>query len=111
MAAIIRFILLGVIVLFLCSFMNKLSSINDKANELYQEGKYQEALELYRDVQVDNPSNSSLRYNVGNVLYQKNNYYESIGEYKKALNNDELDSSEEAIFSSQILYNLGNRPQ
>jgi tetratricopeptide (TPR) repeat protein len=63
-----------------------------KANELYQNGKYELALEQYRQVLVFGQESADLYYNMGNAAYRSNNIGYAILYYEKAL---KLDPSHE----------------
>ena len=79
----------------------KVSTENNKANELFRSQHYQEALQEYLDLYAKNPDNGTLAYNLANT-------YEALGEtekarefYQKAMKSQ----AEEA--QNRSLYNLG----
>lgn len=51
-----------------------------KANNYYNEGKYQEAINLYETIKN---KDSSVLFNLGNSYYKLTNYMEAIGYWKK----------------------------
>ncbi|MCZ6819321.1 MAG: tetratricopeptide repeat protein, partial [Calditrichaeota bacterium] len=73
-----------------------------EGNKLYQEGKYDEANNRYRDALVASPESPIINFNIGNVLYKKRNYEESVNAYEKVL------SAEDVKLQAQSYYNLGN---
>jgi len=73
-----------------------------EGNKLYQEGKYDEANNRYRDALVASPESPIINFNIGNVLYKKRNYEESLNAYEKVL------SAEDVKLQAQSYYNLGN---
>jgi tetratricopeptide (TPR) repeat protein len=77
-------------------------SKNKKANDLYKQGNYKEALKLYEDAQLLSPSDSKLKMNQGSAHYK-------LGDYAKA---DELYSGALSTDDKKVLadahYNLGN---
>lgn len=77
------------------------SKIN-KANKLYDKEKYKEALNQYRDAQIDEPESPELHFNLGNVLYKKENYEEAKKEFEKAT------YSKDIKLQSKAYYNIGN---
>lgn len=57
----------------------------EKGNELYQKGKYNEAVAAYESVLKDNKHSSELYFNLGNAYYKLNKVAPSIYNYEKAL--------------------------
>jgi len=84
-------------------FADEVGSKNRKANKLYSKGQYEEALKLYDDALLLDPSNGKLRMNKGSTLYR-------LGEL------DEAEKSYQDAMSSRLgkktladaHYNLGN---
>jgi Ca-activated chloride channel family protein len=66
------------------------------ANELYEKGKYKEALSAYTEAGADNPQHPILNYNIGNVLYKTGRFENAVEKYNIA-----------SGFNSSI-YNIGN---
>lgn len=82
-----------------------LGSTEEKAtregNELYREGKLDDALASYTKAQVDHPDAAELHYNIGNVHYRKEDTDKAIEEYRTVLQaGDEL--------KRRAYYNIGN---
>lgn len=73
-----------------------------RGNQLFEEEKYDEANNKYRDAMLENPESPVIHFNIGDVQYKKNNYEEAIKAYEKAL------SSEDIKLQSQSYYNMGN---
>jgi tetratricopeptide (TPR) repeat protein len=73
-----------------------------EGNTLFYEEKYDEANNMYQDALLDNPTSPSIQYNIGNVLYKKNNYEKALEAYQKSLDIDD------AISQSKAYYNIGN---
>ncbi|MDG2193633.1 MAG: tetratricopeptide repeat protein [Polaribacter sp.] len=57
----------------------------DKANAAYKETKYQEAIDLYIQIEEQNLVSSTLYYNLGNCYYKLNKVANTIYYYEKAL--------------------------
>ncbi|WP_418264360.1 tetratricopeptide repeat protein [Flavobacterium faecale] len=57
----------------------------DKGNDLYQKGKYQEAIAAYESVLQDNQHSAELYFNLGNCYYKLNKVAPAIYNYEKAL--------------------------
>lgn len=73
-----------------------------EGNKLYQEQKYDEANNKYRDALVDNPDNPIIHFNIGNAQYKKKKYEEALKDYEKSLSIDEV------LTQSKSYYNIGN---
>ncbi len=55
------------------------------ANALYKDGKYQEAITIYEQLEKSNLVSTELYYNLGNCYYKLNNVAPTIYNYEKAL--------------------------
>jgi Ca-activated chloride channel family protein len=73
-----------------------------EGNNLYNEEKFDEALNKYRDAQVHDPESSLLKFNIGDAQYKMNKYEEAIKEYEASLNSDDV------LKQAQSYYNIGN---
>ena len=63
----------------------------EKANNLYNQGKYAEAIDLYRTILDSGSHSAELYFNLGNAHYKLNNIAPSIYYYEKALQLDPND--------------------
>jgi tetratricopeptide (TPR) repeat protein len=70
-------------------------------NLLYNEGKYEEALEKYRDAFQDSPDSDIVNFNLGDAFYKTQSYKEAIGHFEKAL------VSEDESLEQASSYNIG----
>jgi len=61
------------------------SSDFDKANALYKDGKYNDAISVYNSILKTNKHSSDLYFNLGNAHYKLNHIAQSIYNYEKAL--------------------------
>ena len=81
---------------------DELYSKNNKANKLYKQGKYEDALRMYNDLQVRAPQEPGVKINAGSALYK-------LGAYDKAA---EAYSNAGAIKNkhtqADVYYNLAN---
>ncbi|MBD3322850.1 MAG: tetratricopeptide repeat protein, partial [Chitinivibrionales bacterium] len=75
---------------------------NRKANRLYKEGKYEEALELYNDALLEAPRDPALKMNRGSAQYKLENYSAAEEDYTSAL------SKKDEKARADLHYNLGN---
>jgi tetratricopeptide (TPR) repeat protein len=57
----------------------------EKGNELYKNGKYDQAVEAYENVLKENKQSAELYFNLGNSYYKLNKVAPSIYNYEKAL--------------------------
>lgn len=85
---------LNIVTLFLFSLLVSngfATSIKDpnidynKANELYAETKYNEAIEIYEQLIKDNMLSTDIFFNLGNAYYKVNDIPSAILNYEKAL--------------------------
>ncbi|AZJ34724.1 CDC27 family protein [Tenacibaculum singaporense] len=60
------------------------------ANSLYKEGKYEEAIKLYEQIEDENLASSEVYYNLANCYYKLNKIAPTIYNYEKALQLDPL---------------------
>lgn len=75
---------------------------NKKANKLFDEGKYEDALKLYDDALLLSPGDNALKMNKGSALYRLNDYQKAQEAYKEALTDENKQKRADAY------YNLGN---
>ncbi len=92
--------------LLLCCFSvcsaDEIYSKNHKANELYKQGKYDEALKLYEDALLLSPSDEKLKMNHGSALYRLGDYDKAEESYNGAL------AVKDTKIRSDAHYNMGN---
>jgi tetratricopeptide (TPR) repeat protein len=62
----------------------------ENANLLYKEGKFDEAIKIYKQIEEKDSISSTLYYNLGNSYYKLNNVANTIYNYEKALLLDPL---------------------
>ncbi|MFD1315378.1 tetratricopeptide repeat protein [Namhaeicola litoreus] len=77
------FVLIGLMLSYASA--QSVDSLFVKANKLYQQEKYTEALGLYKQIEEQGIVSSELFYNLGNVYYKSNQVAPSIYYYEKAL--------------------------
>ena len=68
-----------------------------KANNLYQNGKYSEAIKLYTSIEKQGLKSDDLFFNLGNCYYKLNKVAPSIYYYEKALKTNPI--HEDASFN------------
>jgi Ca-activated chloride channel family protein len=73
-----------------------------EGNKMFEEERYDEAMNKYRDAQVHDPESPIIKYNMGAANYKKNKYEESLKELESSLTTDD------ALAQSQAYYNMGN---
>ena len=80
------------------------------ANRLYQEGKYDEAMNRYTDVLVELPKSPVVQYNIGASAYKKGDYERAEEAYTKSLLADYPALEEKGHFSvGNCKYKQGER--
>ncbi len=74
------------------------------ANNLYKNGKYEEAIELYKKIENNGLISSELYYNLGNCYYKLNKVAPTIYNYEKALQIDPTndDAKNNLIFAKRL---------
>jgi len=68
------------------------NDVFEKANLNYKEGKYQEAIDLFKTIEARDSVSSTLFYNIANSYYKLNNVANTIYYYEKALKLDPLNT-------------------
>ncbi len=75
----------------------------ERGNRHYREGRYEEAVEAYRNALADGDDSPALRYNLGTALLRLGRYDEAERHLRAALSSVDPDTRE------RTHYNLGNR--
>ena len=65
-------------------------SLFENANVLYKEGKFNEAVKIYKEIEAKDSVSATLYFNLGNSYYKLNNVANTIYNYEKALLIDPL---------------------
>ncbi len=79
-----------------------IASRSAEAMELYRQGKFEEALRIYRDALVQRPGSQRLRLNVGDALYELGDYAAAAEEF------EQVAGAQDEGLAAQGYYNLGN---
>lgn len=96
--------LVGILCFLIFSgFLPTTSSTNNRGNLLYKDKKYQSAIDTYRKIQVKNPDNPLIRYNLAAALYQTEQYKEASQHLEEALK-----TAKDPVLKEHTLYNYGN---
>jgi Ca-activated chloride channel family protein len=74
----------------------------DTAERDYKSGRYEEAMQNYRNAAENQPARSDLQYNRGDAAYKAGEYSEAEEAFRKALETPDLGLQEKTY------YNLGN---
>jgi Ca-activated chloride channel homolog len=98
-----RVLVLACVWILATGFIKTPTGLNKKGNRLYEEKKYESALEAYRDAQIRNPDQSEIRYNLGTSLYQLDQFQEAEVELEQALS-----GAKTKELQAQAWYNYGN---
>ncbi len=73
-----------------------------QAKQQYEEGHYDQALQLYRQAQIEAPEARALNFNVGSTLFKTGDYAGAAAEF------DAATTAEDARLKARSYYNLGN---
>lgn len=101
----VAIILQAIIILFgLClySFAEDSANLVAKANSLYKQSKYDEAIKLYNEAQIKSPDSAEISYNMGVAQYKKRDFASALNSFEKAT------ASKDKILESKANYNIGN---
>lgn len=83
-------------------FGGKAHRESERGNRAYESGNHDEALARYTEGQTAAPDAPELHYDIGNVLYRKEDYAAAVEAYRRALAGNRTDLLPDAA------YNLGN---
>ena len=87
--------------LFLVGFGDTAYFDNKKGNRLYEEQKYNEAVEAYSRAKNGNKSEKGIDYNLGNSLFRTGDYGKAIESFSAAT------ETEKAALKENAMFNLG----
>lgn len=73
-----------------------------RGNQLYQNGKYEEAVIQYSEAMRKNPNNAITHYNLGNVLYKQKNYADAEKAFGRA-----IELTADTSIRQRAFYNTG----
>ena len=94
--------ILCVFIIYSLAFSDNLYSRNQKANKLYKNKKYEEALKEYDNLCIEYPSEPKLKINKGSALYKLEDYQKAEESYNSA-----KEIKDKNILSN-LYYNLAN---
>jgi len=82
----------------------QVDSLFTKANKLYQNEKYNEALEVYKEIEKHNIKTDDLLYNIANTYYKMNKVAPAIYYYEKVLlqNPGHIDANFNLAFAKRM---------
>jgi tetratricopeptide (TPR) repeat protein len=79
-----------------------LHEATERGNERYAAGELDEALKCYTDAQLEAPECPELHYNIGVILYRREEYEKAKEEFEQSLRSDRPE------VQARAYYNLGN---
>jgi tetratricopeptide (TPR) repeat protein len=80
-----------------------------EGNRLYQLQKYDEAMQKYHQATEQSPESGIANFNLGDALFKKGKYKESVDAFIRALNTDDLKLEADAAYNiANAKYKLGN---
>ncbi len=74
----------------------------ERAVKLFEEGEFEDAIELYREEAIEHPDDPGVLYNLGTMLYRHGEYGESLPPYELSKKNAAGELEQRAA------YNMGN---
>ncbi len=74
-----------------------------KGKELFEQGKFDEALNTFLDAQIEFPEDPDLKYNIASAHYKMKNYEEAVKGYL-----DVATTAQDVKLEERSLYNIGN---
>lgn len=85
-----------------CCFAEDGASLVGKANRLYKQAKYDEAIKLYNEAQIKSPGSAEISYDLGVSQYKKEDYASAIGSFEKAT------ISKDRLLEAKANFNIAN---
>ncbi|MGA1875869.1 MAG: tetratricopeptide repeat protein [bacterium] len=85
---------------FCLGWKNPFTNKVKMGNDLFLQGKLDDALKEYLDAQLDNPESEILHFNIGNILFRQEKYKEAEEEYQKALQAKDISTQAKAYYNS-----------
>ena len=80
-----KFLIYIIVILFDSFLYGQSNEAFEEANACYNDGDYQEAIDIYTSILEEGQHSAELYYNIGNAHYKLNNVAPSIYYYEKAL--------------------------
>lgn len=90
---------------------DRTAELNEEGNERYSEEQFEDALESYREAQVERPDLPELNYNAANALFRNADLERAIEEAQRALNTSDTEVLARAYYSLGNMYASLNRWQ
>lgn len=88
------YFILALMIVSLLSGCNRdqksIAQLIEEGNQLYNQGKYQEAINIYQSGLTVNSGNQQLNYNLANALYRLGKYKESLSYYNQVTKDKEV---------------------
>ena len=101
----ISIILQSILVIFVSysyCFAESSCGLVNRANSLYKQKEYDEAIKLYNEAQIKSPDSAEINYNIGIAQYKKEDYISAVSFLEKAT------ASKDKILESRANFNIGN---
>ncbi len=99
-------IILLVITGWLALYADETYSKNKKANRLFDQGKYEEALALYEEALLASPEEKKLAVNKGSAQFRLNDFSGAEESYSSALTLEDKKARADALYNIGNVYNV-----
>jgi Ca-activated chloride channel homolog len=99
--------LFAVILPLICSTLAYAASVaseNKKGNQLFADGKYEEAEKAYLNAEVKSPGRSEVLYNLGNTLIKQQKYNQALQSLRKSTEKGDKGLQEYSWYNSGNAY-------
>jgi Ca-activated chloride channel family protein len=92
------------------SFASSITKGIKDGNRLYDQKKYEEAIEKYNEAKEESPDSDVLNFNLGAAQYKNGNYPDAVDSFTKALNTDSKEIEAKAVYNiANSKYKLGSQ--
>ena len=105
-------IVISLFLLFLPSAVLASSAAKEvkEGNSFYKQKKYDDALEKYSSAQTELPDSDIVNFNIGTAMYKKGQFNEAFDAFTRALNTEDREIEEKAIYNmANTKYQLGRQ--
>jgi len=107
-----QFLALGLLLLISTILHASVVSENRKGNKAFEKKNYPEAIQHYRNGELEAPEKKEFSYNLGNSYYRSNDFESALKSYERAKSIRDPKLKRQALFNAgNALYRAGSNPQ